>query len=182
MLERIIRHLIFYRKQSHMEHQAAEVSRAKSLHSLLLFDFIVVHVFIFILALSLLKTSFIPIMLLPIISIALLGSVIFKARRAVSQETSMFVLCHKLLAAQRAKLFLLLFIITGTLTATLILGGAQFGMSKVTSYALAGGVGQLPFMVALLVLVVLEFDAEHQCKDGKIPGAALKLHAALKKD
>jgi hypothetical protein len=111
----------------------------------------------------------------------LLGNVILKTSRAIKTETSIFVLSHNLLAAQRAKLFLLLFIVTGTLTTLLVLGGAQFGMSKITSYALAAGIGQLPFMVILLVLVVLEFDAEHQCKDGKIPAAALKLHAALKK-
>lgn len=166
-----------------MKHQVteAEVSRAKSLHSVLLFDFIVIHVFVFVLALSLLKASFIPIMLMPVLSIALLVGVIFKATRAISQEASVFVLCHNLLAAKRAKLFLLLFIVTGTLTAVLIFGGAQLGMSKITSYALAAGTGQLPFMVALLILVVLEFDAEHQCKDGKIPAAASKLHSALKK-
>ncbi|MFA6970288.1 MAG: hypothetical protein WC208_02695 [Gallionella sp.] len=166
-----------------MEHQVteSEVSRAKSLHSMLLFDFIVVHVFVFVLALSLLKASLIPIMVMPVISIALLGSVIFKATRAISQETSVFVLCHNLLAAKRAKLFLMLFVVTGSLTAMLVFGGAQFGMSKITSYALAAGIGQLPFMVALLVLVVLEFDAEHQCKAGKIPAAALVIHSALNK-
>lgn len=166
-----------------MEHQVtvAEISRAKSLHSMLLFDFIVVHVFVFVLALSLLKASPVPLMLMPILSIALLSSVIFRAKRAIKQETSAFVLSHNLLAAQRAKLFLLLFIVTGTLTAALVLGGAQFGMSKITSYALAAGIGQLPFMVVLLVLVVMEFDAEHQCKDGKTPAAALALHSALAK-
>ncbi|ADL54315.1 hypothetical protein [Gallionella capsiferriformans] len=167
-----------------MEHQVteAEVSRAKSLHSMLLFDFIVVHVFVFVLALSLLKTSMLPITLMPLLSIALLTNVIFKAKRAINKEESIFVLCHNLLAAKRAKLFLILFIVTGTLTTALVVGGAQFGMSKVTSYALAGGIGQLPFMVALLILVVLEFDAEHQCKDGKIPASALALHSALKKN
>ncbi|MDO8207211.1 MAG: hypothetical protein Q7T38_05240 [Gallionella sp.] len=166
-----------------MEHQVteAEISRAKSLHSMLLFDFIVVHVFVFVLALSLLKASFIPIMLMPMLSIALLGSVIYKASRAIRKEASAFVLSHNLLAAQRAKLFLLLFVVTGTLTAALVLGGAQFGMSKITSYALAAGIGQMPFMVALLILVVLEFDAEHQCKDGRTPAAALALHSALVK-
>lgn len=159
----------------------AEIIRAKSLHSILLFDFIVVHVFIFVLALSLFKTSPIPIILMPILSIALLARVIFKAKQAITQEASHFVLCHNLLAGQRAKLFLMLFVVTGTLTAALVFGGAQFGMSKITSYALAGGLGQLPFMVALLVLVVIEFDAEHQCKSGKIPPAAQKLHDALKK-
>jgi hypothetical protein len=167
-----------------MQNQATadEIARAKSLHSLLLFDFIVVHVFVFVLALSLLKASYIPIILMPMLSIALLARVITKARSSITQETSVFVLSHNLLAAKRARLFLLLFIVTGTLTATLVLAGAHFGMSKITSYALAAGIGQLPFMVALLALVVMEFDAEHQCKDGKIPAAALELHAALKKD
>lgn len=167
-----------------MEHQVteAEIARAKSLHTILLFDFIVVHVFVFVLALSLLKASPIPLMLMPVLSIALLASVILRAKRALTRETSQFVLCHNLLAAKRAKLFLTLFTVTGTLTAVLIFGGAQFGMSKITSYALAAGIGQLPFMVSLLVLVVLEFDAEHQCKTGKIPAAALALHSATKKD
>jgi hypothetical protein len=166
-----------------MDHQVtnAEVKRAQSLHSILLFDFIVIHVFVFVLALSLFKTSPIPIILMPLVSIVLLSTVIFRAKRAITQESSEFVLCHNLLAGKRAQLFLLLFIVTGTFTAVTILGGAQFGMSKITSYALAIGVGQLPFMVALLALVVLEFDAEHQCKSGKIPTAALALHTAAKK-
>jgi hypothetical protein len=167
-----------------MDHQVteAEIKRAQSLHSILLFDFIVIHVFIFVLALSLYKTSPIPIILMPIISIVLLASVIIRSKRALTLETSEFVLCHNLLAGMRARLFLLLFIVTGTLSAVLIFGGAQFGMGKITSYALAVGVGQLPFMVSLLVLVVLEFDAEHQCKTGKIPPAALALHSAAKKE
>lgn len=163
-----------------MEHPVtqAEISRAKILHSVLLFDFIVVHVFVFVLSLSLINNSLIPIMLMPVLSIILLGNVIFKANRARTRETSVFVLSHNLLAAKRAKLFLLLFIVTGTLTTLLVMGGPQLGMSKITSWALAVGIGQLPFMVALLVLVVMEFDAEHQCKDGKIPASALALHAA----
>ncbi len=167
-----------------MDHQVTkdEIKRAQSLHSILLFDFIVIHVFIFVLALSLYKTSPIPIMVMPLISIVLLTNVIIRAKRALTLETSKFVLCHNLLAGKRAKLFLLLFIVTGALSTVLIFGGAQFGMSKITSYALAAGVGQLPFMVALLALVVLEFDAEHQCKTGKIPPAALALHSAAKKD
>jgi hypothetical protein len=151
------------------------------LHSILLFDFIVIHVFIFVLALSLYKTSPIPIILMPLLSIVLLGNVILRAKRAITRESSEFVLCHNLLAGQRARFFMLLFIVTGILTAALVFGGAQFGMSKITSYALAAGIGQLPFMVTLLVLVVLEFDAEHQCKTGKIPPAALALLTAAKK-
>lgn len=159
-----------------MDHQVTgdEIARAKKLHSLLLFDFIVIHVFLFVSALGLMSTSLIPLMVMPVISICMLGYVILKAVRSKS-EASQFVRCHMLLACKRAKLFLGLFVVTFSFTALMLFGGAQFGMSKITSYSLAFGIGQLPFMVVLLVLVVLEFDAEHQCNVGKIPASALPL-------
>lgn len=165
-----------------MEHQVtqAEIKRAEKFHSILLFDFIVIHVFLFILSLSFIKSTLLPLALMPIISISLLSFVLFKAQQAKAQETSNFVLCHTLLAAKRARLFLLLFFVTGTFTAIMLLGGSQFGISKIASYSLAFGIGQLPFMVALLALVVMEYDASHQCKSGKIPSAALTLHPVPK--
>jgi len=156
----------------------AEIKRADKLHAALLFDFIVVHVFLFVAALGLVKSSYIPLALMPTISIALLGFVIFKANQAKIQETSHFVRAHMLLAAKRAKLFLLLFVVTGSFTAFMVIGGTQLGFSKIASYSLAFGIGQLPFMVALLALVVMEYDASHQCKARKIPAAALALHPA----
>lgn len=165
-----------------MDYQATqdEIKRASLLHSVLLFDFIVVHIFIFVLALSLLKTSLIPIAIMPLISISLLGFVLFKARRALAQESSWYVRCHMQLAAKRARLFLILFLLTGSFTALLFIGGPQLGMSPIASKSLAVGLGQLPFMVVLLALVIMEYDAEHQCKTGKIPAAAIALHPAPK--
>lgn len=160
----------------------AEIKRAKQLHSVLLFDFIVIHIFVFVLAISMIKSSHIPLILMPPLSLALLGYVLVKAKQALTKEPSRFVRCHMLLAAKRARLFLALFLVTGTFTAVMYFGGSQFGMSKITSYSLAFGFGQLPFMVALLVLVVLEFDAEHQCKSCKIPAAALALHPDAKEE
>lgn len=153
---------------------ADEIARAKQLHSILLFDFIVIHVFMFVTALGLMSASLIPLIAMPVISISLLGYVITKAGKAKA-EPSQFIRCHMLLAKKRARMFLGLFVVTFSFTAAMLFGGAHFGMSKITSYSLAFGIGQLPFMVVLLVLVVLEFDAEHQCKAGKIPPSALAL-------
>lgn len=160
----------------------AEIRRAKRLHSMLLFDFIVVHVFVFVTALGMIKTSMVPLMLMPVFSIALLAFVIIKARTSLTTEPSYFVRCHQLLAAKRAGLFMALFIVTGTFTAVMYFGGSQIGLSPIASKSLAFGIGQLPFMVALLVLVVMEFDAEHQCKASKIPAAALALHPDTNKE
>lgn len=163
-----------------MEYQVtlAEIKRAEKFHSILLFDFIVIHVFLFVLGLGFIKSSFLPLALMPIISVALLGFVLFKAQQAKVQESSYFVLCHTLLAAKRARLFLLLFLVTGSFTAIMLFGGTQLGISKIASYSLAFGIGQLPFMVALLALVVMEYDASHQCKNGKIPSAGIALNPA----
>lgn len=163
-----------------MEHQAtaAEIKRAEKLHAVLLFDFIVIHVFYFVVALGMIKSGYTLLMAMPVISISLLSFVIIQAQRAKTQEPSWFVRCHMLLAAKRARLFLLLFIVTGTFSAVMIFGGQGLGLSPIASKSLAFGVGQLPFMVALLALVVLEYDAAHQCKTGKVPAAALALHPA----
>jgi hypothetical protein len=154
---------------------AEEIKRAKHLHSVLLFDFIVIHIFVFVLAISVIKTTFIPIILMPLLSIVSLGYVHFKAQRARTQEPSWFVRSHSLLAAKRARLFLTLFLVTGAFTAILFFGGAKMGFSSIATMALAFGLGQLPFMFSLLVLVVMEFDAEHQCSSSKVPAAAAAL-------
>jgi hypothetical protein len=156
----------------------AEMSRARKLHSVLLFDFIVIHIFVFVLAISMIKSTRLPLFIMVALSLASLAYVMFKARQTMRTEPSHFVRCHQLLAAKRARLFLILFLVTGTFTAVMFFGGAQFGLSPIASKSLAFGIGQLPFMVSLLVLVVLEFDAEHQCKSSQIPAAALALHPA----
>ncbi|MDH2918810.1 MAG: hypothetical protein PXX73_06425 [Sideroxydans sp.] len=154
----------------------AEMSRAKKLHSVLLFDFIVIHIFLFVLAISMIKSTLLPLFIMVALSLASLAYVMFTAQQSLKREPSHFVRCHQLLAAKRARLFLILFVVTGTFTAVMFFGGKQLGFSPIAAKSLAFGIGQLPFMVSLLVLVVLEFDAEHQCKSSQIPSAALALH------
>lgn len=154
---------------------AAEIRRAKHLHSILLFDFIVIHVFVFVIAISVITTTLIPMILMPILSLASLAYVQLKAQQARAQEPSWFVRSHALLAAKRARLFLALFVVTGAFTAAMYFGGTSMGFSPIATKSLAFGLGQLPFMLALLILVVLEFDAEHQCNSCRVPAAAVRL-------
>jgi len=49
------------------------------------------------------------------------------------------------------------------------LGYAYAGMMKVAVYALVGGMGMLPTMVTVLVLIILESDALHQARHGQLP-------------
>lgn len=155
-----------------------ERKRARHLHAVLLFNLVVNHIFLFLMALTLINQSRIPLLLMISASIALLGYILINAKRALTRETSWYVRCHWQFAAKRARLFLYLFVALGTLSAALFYGGHAMGMKSVATWALTGGFGLLPFMVSVLGLIVIEFDAEHQSKIGKLPAAAISHYPA----
>lgn len=150
----------------------AERNKARRLHAMLLFNLVVNHIFLFLMALTLIKY---PILMVAtvVISLALLGYILISAKRSLTSEPSWYVRCHWQFAAKRARLFLYLFLALGTLSLTLYYGGQAMKMKDVMTWALTGGLGMLPFMVAVLGLIVIEFDAEHQAKTGKVPASAL---------
>lgn len=157
---------------------SAEMKRARHLHAVLLFNLIVNHIFLFLVAVSVIKQSMIPSLLVPLFSVLMLGYILVNAQRSLTRETSWFVRCHWQLAAKRARTFLLLFVAMGAFSALIYFGGHAMGMKTLATLALTFGVGLLPFMVTLLVLVVLEYDAEHQCKLGKVPPSAAAAYPA----
>lgn len=151
---------------------AAERKRARHLHAALLFNLVVNHIFLFLMALTFIKVSSIPMILMVVISLSLLGYILISAKRSLTSEPSWFVCCHWQFAAKRARLFLILFLVLGSISIAFFYGGHAMGMKGVAIMAFSSILG-LVFMVAVLGLVVMEFDAEHQSKDGKVPAGAL---------
>ncbi|MDD2722093.1 MAG: hypothetical protein PHH47_12375 [Gallionella sp.] len=152
----------------------AERKRARHLHAVLLFDLVVTHIFLFLMALTLMGSfGTFPIIMVVILSVILLTYILVMAKRSLTTEPSWYVRCHWQFAAKRARLFLFLFLALGTLTLALYYGGTYFQWKKVATWALTGGFGLLPFMVSVLGLIVIEFDAEHQSRVGKVPAGAL---------
>ncbi|MDX8385415.1 MAG: hypothetical protein R8M11_02740 [Gallionella sp.] len=159
-----------------------ERKRARHLHSVLLFNLVVNHIFLFLLALTFIAQSMLPIIAMAIVSLFLLGYILYRAKQCLTKEPSWHVRCHWQFAAKRAKLFLILFLALGGLTLVLFYGGQAMGMQKVATWGLTGGFGLLPFMVAVLGLIVIEFDAEHQAKIGKVPAGAAAYYPPPKED
>jgi hypothetical protein len=151
----------------------SERKRARHLHAVLLFNLVVNHIFLFLMALTLLNQSIIPMVLVVLISLTLLGYILVCAKRSRANDSSWYVCCHCQFAAKRARLFLFLFIALGSLSLILYYGGIAMHMKAVETWALTGGFGLLPFMVAVLGLIVIEFDAEHQSKTGRVPAGAI---------
>jgi len=150
----------------------AERKRARHLHAMLLFNLVVNHIFVFLMALTLIKVSSAPMILMVALSLSLLGYILIKAKQSQTVEPSWFIRCHWQFAAKRARLFLILFLVLGTLSVAFFYGGHAMGLKSVAITAFSSILG-LVFMVAVLAMVVMEFDAEHQAKDGKIPAGAI---------
>ena len=150
----------------------AERKRARHLHAVLLFNLVVNHIFLFLMALTLVKVSNLPMILMVVLSVALLGYIQIRAKRSLTAEPVWFVRCHWQFAAKRARMFLVLFLVLGSLTLAIFYGGQAIGLQGVAVKAFASILG-LVFMVAVLGLVVISFDAEHQSKDGKVPAGAI---------
>jgi hypothetical protein len=149
-----------------------ERKRARHLHAALLFNLVVNHIFLFLMALTLIKLSYIPMVFMAVLSIALLSYIQIRAKRSLTEEPAWFVRCHWQFAAKRARMFLVLFLILGALTLAIFFGGQAIGLKGVAVMAFSSILG-LVFMVAVLGLVVIEFDAEHQSKGGKVPAGAI---------
>lgn len=166
-----------------MDIKSSEVERkrARHLHAVLLFNLVVNHIFLFLMALTLIKLSSIPMMLMVVLSVALLIYIQVRAKRSLTEEASWFVRCHWQFAAKRARMFLILFLVLGTISVAFIYSGQAMGMSSVAIKAFASILG-LVFMVAVLGLVVVEFDAEHQSKDGKVPAGAIAYYPPPKEN
>lgn len=167
-----------------MELQTTEVERkrARHLHAVLLFNLVVNHIFLFLMALTLINQSRAPMILMIATSLSLLGYILIRAKKSLSNEISWYVRCHWQFAAKRARLFFILFLALGSLTLILFYGGQAMHMHKVATWALTGGFGLLPFMVAVLGLIVIEFDAEHQSKIGRVPAGAIAYHPPAKEN
>ena len=150
-----------------------ERKRARHLHAVLLFNLVVNHIFLFLMSLTLIAQSRIPMMVMIALSICILAYIQIKAKRSETSEPSWYVRCHLQFAAKRARLFSGLFLALSTLSVVLFYGGKAMGMKAVATWALTGGFGLLPFMVAVLGLIVIEFDAEHQSRTGRVPDGAI---------
>jgi hypothetical protein len=145
-----------------------EITRAKWPHEIFLINLVFNHILVFASTFGVFSTFPLMVMIVPVTSFAITGYILIKAKQIAASDETIFVKSHWAVADKRNKHFLWL------LTATCIVVGGGFllskmmGWSKIATIALLGGVGLLPFMVTLLVLIVLGNDSMYQARHSKI--------------
>lgn len=147
-----------------------EVRRAKVPHELFLANLIGNHILWFVAALGVSGSFWQPLALVPLVSLVTLFYILWRANRS-KRSDPWFVMCHWQICAQRSRIFLLVFAIFGLVSLLGWVAYTYFGMKDVAVKAMIGGMGVLPVMVCVLVLIILESDALHQASQQRLPKA-----------
>lgn len=106
--------------------------------------------------------------LIPAISFALLGYILWRARRSIGRDP-WYVMCHWQVCARRSRIFIVMLSLLLLIVALGWVGYTYLGMMKEAVLALIGGMGILPVMVTVLVLVIIESDALYHANQAKLP-------------
>lgn len=106
--------------------------------------------------------------IIPMISISILGFTLWRARRSRTADT-WYVMCHWQVCARRSWIFLIMLGLVLVVAGMGWLGYAYGGMMKEAVFAIVGGIGILPIMVTILVLVLVESDSLYHANQAKLP-------------
>ena len=156
-----------------------EARRAKWPHEIFLINLIFNHIFIFVATVAVVGSfPWLP-ALVPLISVCIIGYILIKSKQVSAGNETAFVKAHWQICAGRNRLFILLLSLPCVITAGGLWMAKMMGWSKIPTIALIGGVGLLPFMVALLILIVLGNESVHLARTGRLPESFVKLHPEL---
>jgi hypothetical protein len=109
----------------------------------------------------------------PLLSFAALAYTYYRSGK-VKREDSEFIWAHWQVARRWSKLFSMMLTLLLTVSTLGWLANVHLGMMKEAVYAMIGGLGILPTLVSVLILIVIESDSLHHARVGTLPKWALR--------
>lgn len=143
-----------------------EIKSSKIPHEIFLTNLIVNHILYFVSALGIAKSIPQLVAVTPIVSVAALSYILIRGKQQ-QESDSWFVRCHWQIAMKRSKLLILMLL--GLVT---LLGGIYsihlFGGAALAKVLPLGAVVTLPVLVTIFALIIMESDALHQARNGRL--------------
>jgi hypothetical protein len=150
-----------------------EISAAKIPHDIFLSNLIGNHILLFT-AIATFGSAYMKyLVIVPLISMAVLAFTYFRSSR-IKRADSEFVWAHWQIARRWSKIFLFMLMLLVTVSMLGWLGKTYLDMMKEAVYAMIGGLGILPTLVSVLILIVIESDSLHHARMGTLPKWALQ--------
>ncbi len=145
-----------------------EVKKANVPHEIFLTNLIGNHILMFVAGLGVINSFPWVGLLTPAISISLMSYTLWRARRSLKIDP-WYVMCHWQVAARRTKIFMFMLGLLALISLGGWMGHTYGGMMKEAVWALIGGIGLLPVMVTMLILILMESDALYHSAQCKLP-------------
>ncbi len=154
--------------------------RARWPHEIFLINLIFNHIFVFCASVAVFSTFPYMAAVTPLISFFIIAYILVRASQVERSKEDWFVKAHWRIGGRRNRLFLGLL----SFTCFVSVGGVVLSQANhwnpIATKALIGGAGLLPFMVALLVLIVMGNESVYMARDGKLPKNFFDKNADLK--
>lgn len=145
-----------------------ESHQARIPHEIFLTNLIGNHILWFVSSLGMANSFWQPLALVPVFSFGSLFYILWRARKS-RRVDSWYVMCHWQIAARRSQIFLGMMVLLMIASSLGWAGYTYLGMMKEAVFALIGGVGILPVMVTVLVLIIMESDVLYQAMQNRLP-------------
>jgi hypothetical protein len=152
-----------------------EIKKANLPHEIFLTNLIGNHILMFIAATGMAGSLPWIVAITPNLSFLLMGYTLWRARRSLKIDP-WYVMCHWQVAARRTRVFMSMLLMLAFISASGWLGYTYGGMMKEAVWALIGGVGILPVMVTLLILILMESDTLYHANQCKLPSWVVEKH------
>jgi hypothetical protein len=150
-----------------------EMSAAKLPHDIFISNLLGNHILLFT-AVATFGLSYVKfLVMVPIISFSVLAYTYYRSSR-IKQADSPFVWAHWQIARRWSKLFFLMLMLLSVVSVLAWMGHTYLGMMKELLYAIIGGLGILPTLISVLVLIVVEMDALNHARVGTLHKWALR--------
>lgn len=141
---------------------------AKSAHDILLINLIVNHVLLFSGLAALGPDYLLFMVLIPIFSVMTIAYLYQRSQQNTIQSHS-FIKAHWRITLRSCKLLARVLLLGGAVIIYAWYSYSYLEASRGISYALAGGLGVLPIMAMVIILIILEASAMHRADDGLLP-------------
>ncbi len=151
----------------------SEIKQAKAPHDLFIFNLIGNHILVFVGVLSVAFDNLSVIFIVPLISLCIIVYTFYKAKQSLNNDT-WFVMCHWQLTLKRSKILLAVIFTVMLVAAFGYIMLNEFNVMKEAVIAFIAGIGLLPLMITVLILIVMESDAQNQVTKGYVPDSIAK--------
>jgi hypothetical protein len=152
-----------------------EIKKANVPHELFLTNLIGNHILMAVAAGGIAGTFPWVMGIIPLISFSILGYTLWRARISLSKDP-WYPMCHWQVCARRSKIFIAMLSMLVVIAILGWVGYTYLGLMREAVLALIGGMGILPVMVTVLILIIIESDTLYHANQARLPNWVVERH------